>query len=91
MEFYTEIKNNRVAGQYINIYSKRGSETLKRFEYSENVSNVTRQMDISQVATAMIGIGKNGLTFKNAVWGSDDPAVKPKNQDFIVNPTAYEK
>lgn len=91
IEFEIQMKNNRVSGQYVNVYSKRGSETLKRFEYSKNVSNVTRQMDISQVATAMIGIGKNGLTFKDAEWTSKDPAIKPKNQDFVVNAAAYEK
>lgn len=52
---------------------------------------MNKSIDISQVATAMIGIGKDGLTFKNAEWTSKDPAVKPKNQEFIVNPDAYEK
>lgn len=91
VEYRIEMSGTRVIGQYIDIYSTRGRETNKRFEYGINVSDVGKQIDISELYTAMIGIGKGGLDFKEAEWLSDKPAPKPKNQDFIVNPSAYEQ
>ena len=91
IEFRVEMSGPRVIGQYIDIHQARGRETRKRFEYGVNVSNVSKQIDISELYTAMIGIGKGGLDFKSVEWLSDKPAPKPKNQDFIVNPVAYEQ
>lgn len=91
IEFRVEMSGPRVIGQYIDIHQARGRETRKRFEYGVNVSNVSKQIDISELYTAMIGIGKGGIDFKSVEWLSDKPAPKPKNQDFIVNPVAYEQ
>lgn len=91
IEFRVEMAGPRVVGQYIDIQRRRGKETRKRFEYGVNVSGVSKQIDISNLCTAMVGTGKGGIDFKEAEWLSDKPALKPKNQDFIVNPTAYER
>lgn len=91
IEFRVEMAGPRVVGQYIDIQRRRGKETRKRFEYGINVSGVSKQIDISNLCTAMVGTGKGGIDFKEAEWLSDKPALKPKNQDFIVNPAAYER
>lgn len=91
IEFRVEMAGPRVVGQKIDVVRKRGRETRKRFEYGKNVSGVSKQIDISNLCTAMVGIGKGGIDFKSVEWLSDKPAPKPLNQDFIVNPVAYEQ
>lgn len=91
IEYRVEMAGQRVVGQFIDLHRQRGRETRKRFEYGVNVSGVSKQIDISNLCTAMIGIGKGGLDFKSVEWLSDKPAPKPLNQDFIVNPVAYEQ
>ena len=91
IEFRVEMAGPRVVGQKIDVVRTRGRETRKRFEYGVNVSGVSKQIDISNLCTAMIGYGKGGIDFKSVEWLSDKPAPKPLNQDFIVNPVAYEQ
>lgn len=91
IEYRVEMAGQRVVGQFIDLHRQRGRETRKRFEYGVNVSGVSKQIDISNLCTAMIGIGKGGLDFKSVEWLADKPAPKPLNQDFIVNPVAYEQ
>ena len=91
IEFRVEMAGPRVVGQKIDIVRTRGRETRKRFEYGVNVSGVSKQIDISNLCTAMVGVGKGGIDFKTVEWLSDKPAPKPLNQDFIVNPVAYEQ
>lgn len=91
IEFKVEMNGTRVTAQKIDIRRTRGRETRKRFEYGVNVSGVSKQIDISNLCTAMVGYGKGGIDFKSVEWLSDKPALKPLNQDFIVNPVAYEQ
>lgn len=89
IEYRFEMTGNRISGMYIDVYKSRGRDTGFRFEYGENVSGVSKQVDMSELCTAMVGIGKDNIDFKSVEWGADKPALKPLNQDFIVDVEAH--
>lgn len=95
IEFRVGFNGNAVTGFYIDVYENgyRGSKTYKRFEYGENVEGIKRNRNMYDFASAMIGTGKDGLTFKDIEWKIADgkPADKPKGQDFIVDLGANER
>ena len=88
--FRITIINNKVK-KYIDAFKRRGSKTHHRFEYSENVSGISRVKDSFNLATSLIGVGKDNLTFKTVEWSKEkgDPCDKPLNQDFVVDEEAY--
>ena len=86
ISYRVEIENNEVTGKYIDIYKQRGRDNGYRFAYSKNIETISRTIDSSELVTALIGEGKNGLTFKEV-----DLPDKPINQDFIANETAYKQ
>ena len=86
ISYRVAIEHGRIIGKYIDCYQKRGNENGFRFEYGSNLTSVIRTVDTSNLATALIGVGNSGITFKEVE--SDD---KPLNQDFIVNETAFEQ
>lgn len=89
IEYRFQISHNQVTGKYIDIYSSRGRETRKRFEYGENVSGVSKKVDMSELVTALIGSGSNNIDFKSIEWGKNDPTLKPLNQDFVEDKESY--
>ncbi len=93
ISFRVEMKNGRVTHKYIDVYKQRGRVTNYRFEYSKNMTNVTRTTNVFDLVTALVGIGKNDMTFKEAEWSKEkgDFADKPKNQDFIADEEAFAK
>lgn len=86
IRFRVEIANNRIIAKYIDVFAKRGRVTKYRFEYGVNMTSVEKIVDSSDLVTALIGLGKDDITFKEVE--SDD---KPKNQDFIINEDAYNR
>lgn len=84
INYRVEFSNGRITGRYIDVYAERGRFKGKRFDYNTNMTSVAKDVDISELATALIGIGKNNTTFK-----SIETPDKPLNQDFIVNEQAY--
>ena len=95
IEYRVEFDGNRLLGYFIDVYENgyRGSKVYKRFEYGENVSGITRKRNLNDFASAMIGQGKDKLTFKDIEWkkSNGDPADKPKGQDFVVDLEANDK
>lgn len=95
IEYRVEFDGNRILGYFIDVYAngERGNKTYKRFEYGENVKGITRKRNLYDFASAMIGVGKDNLTFKDIEWkkSNGDPADKPLGQDFIVDLEANEK
>lgn len=83
LSFVVDIVNGQ-AIKKINVYSKRGISEGFRFSYDSNLSSVVKTVNFSNLATALIGVGKNGITFKEVE--ADD---KPLNQDFIADESAY--
>lgn len=92
IEFTVEMKNNKVNKQYVNVYRKRGKNTHVRFEYSTNVDNVKKSEDLTDFCSALIGVGSNGIDFKDIEWikSNGNPTDKPMNQDFVVDETAHQ-
>lgn len=92
IEFTVEIKNNKISKQYVNIYRKRGKNTHARFEYSTNVDNIKKTEDLTDFCSALIGVGANGIDFKDVEWikSNGNPTDKPLNQDFVVDETAHQ-
>lgn len=86
IDYRIEFENNKVSNKFIDIYKERGRSYEKLFYYSKNMSSVIKKVDSTNIATALIGVGKNGITFKE-ISAKD----KPKNQDFIENPSAFKK
>lgn len=78
------IKNQKLVGKFIDVYIKRGMDRGLRFAYSKNLTSIKRTIDSSNIATALIGIGKNNITFKDL-----DLPDKPAGQDFIEDEYAY--
>ena len=70
--------------KYINVYSNRGQFDGFRFSYDSNLTSITRTINFDDLATALIGVGNNGLTFKEI-----ETEDKPLNQDFITDESAY--
>lgn len=78
------IKNNVIVGKYVDVYTQRGRDRGLRFAYTKNLTSIKRTIDTSEIATALIGVGKNGITFKEL-----DLPDKPAGQDFIASDSAY--
>lgn len=86
ISYRVEFNAGKISKKYIDLYSERGIETGIRFDYNANMDKVKRTSDISNLATALIGVGNDGITFKE-IYADD----KPSNQDFICNQEAYER
>ncbi|MGL6106135.1 phage tail spike protein [Romboutsia sp.] len=86
LRFRVEIANNRIVSKNIDVFAKRGSVTNYRFEYGVNMTSVEKVVDSSELVTALIGVGKDNLTFKDA-----EAYDKPKSQDFVASEDAYNR
>ena len=86
IRFRVDIQNNRIVAKYVDVFAQRGRVTKHRFEYGVNMTKVKKSVDTSELCTALIGVGNNNITFKEAQ--ADD---KPKNQDFIISQDAYDR
>ena len=90
MDIRIEVDGNKVTGMYIDLYSKLGSNNGARFDYNTNLESVTRKEDISDLCTAIIGLGKDELDFREAEWSIEagKPADKPRGANFIADDIA---
>lgn len=86
-----------ILGKYkflINVYAngERGNRTYKRFEYNFNSYGMKRKGDITDFCSGLIGVGANGITFKDIEWRPEDnpPLLKPMGDDFLIDPDAHE-
>ena len=52
------IAGQTITKRYIDIYSQRGTDTGKRFEYDKDMSEIIRTIDTSTIKTALYGLGK---------------------------------
>lgn len=95
IEYRVEFDGNKLLGFFIDVYGngERGNLVYKRFEYGENVDGITKNKNLYDFASAMIGVGKDNINFKEVEWKKSvgDPADKPLGQDFIVDLGANDK
>lgn len=86
ISFSCKIEAGEVVGKFINVYSKRGNDEGYRFEYSSNVSSISKTCDSSDLVTALIGVGKDNITFADV-----EAPDKPLNQDFVSDDDSYRR
>ena len=97
LQFYVEVKNNKIVGRYVDILQQVGSNEGITIHFGKNLTGAKRIHDRANVATALIGIGKGDeggeqLTFSSVTWSKSkgDPADKPAGQDWIGDEEARE-
>jgi phage minor structural protein len=98
LRFRVKMKNGKVTARYVDLIEKRGTDTKKRFSYNKDINSIRRKIDMSNVVTALIGVGKAGsngtiTTFKSIgkYLASGDPYSKPLNQDWVGDSDALQK
>src|SRR5690625_4717346 len=97
-----EISGNGIVGRYIDILTRRGSDTGKRWEIDKDIIEITR-LTQSYPKTALYGRGasletEGGgfsrlLTFEDVEWSvaNGDPVDKPKGQKWVGDMDALYK
>ena len=89
IEFRVEFIGNQLAALLIDCYESgtRGNKKYRRFEYGKDVKGITRERNINDLATAVIGQGNNNLDFKDIEWSKNlgNPCDKPLQQNFVVD------
>ncbi|MBT2696340.1 phage tail protein [Bacillus sp. ISL-40] len=94
LSFRVKMQNGEIVGRYVDLVPKRGTDTKKRFTYNKDISSIRRKVDMSDLVTALIGVGKadaKGLitTFKSI--SKSTPYLKPLNQDWVGDSTAQQR
>ena len=87
IRFRCELNNGRISRKFVDVFKQRGRFTGKRFEFGKNIEGLTRNVDSTELFTALIGEGKDGLSFKD-IELSDVPN-KPLGADFVYDQEAY--
>ena len=88
LEFTVTINQGRISRKVINIHSSRGKVTAKRFVFGQDIESIERTVDSTELFTAMIGRGKNGLSFSDVMV---EGIEKPLGQDFVEDKDAFNK
>ncbi|WP_257148163.1 phage tail spike protein [Bacillus thuringiensis] len=94
LEFTVSFIGTKVRDRYVHLVKKRGSVTGKRFTYGKDLTGITREVDRSDLATAIIPIGKadeNGkrLTIE-AFQNIHEEYVSPKGQKWVGDERAMQ-
>lgn len=96
-KYRVTISGNSITGRFVDFLTRRGSDTGKRFEYEKDLNFISREIDASDVKTALYGFGKaeevpGGIRrkrFSEIVWTTpSDPRNKPLGQEYIEDNTA---
>jgi phage minor structural protein len=98
LNFRVKMKNGEIVARYVDLVEKRGNDTKKRFTYNKDINSIRRKIDMTDVVTALIGVGKgdsssNSTTFKSIGYYTSDgkPFQKPLNQDWVGDPDAVQR
>lgn len=87
------LENGQVAHRYVDLLARLGRNRGKRFTYKRDIQGLTKQTDITNLFTALIGVGpadENGtyMTFANI---ASSTYGKPMGQDFVGDDDALQK
>ena len=94
---------NEITGRYIDILSRRGQRTGKRFEFGKDLIRIEPYIDMKNLKTALYGRGRGEetdsgeygrrITFADVEWSvaAGDPVDKPAGQEWVGDPVALEK
>lgn len=61
-EYVIEFKNKKIVSRRINLWSRRGKDTNKRFVYGNEAISVKREEDAANIYTAIYALGQDKLT-----------------------------
>jgi phage minor structural protein len=95
ISFSVKMSGSKVSHRYVNIYNQRGVSSGKRFTYSKDITSITRKVNMDEVCTAMIGIGKTddkGVTtlFTNLTYDDGDIYTVSGN-NFVFSRSAVDR
>ncbi|MEH7157479.1 phage tail protein [Neobacillus drentensis] len=93
LNFRVKMQNGEIVARYVDLVEKRGNDTKKRFTYNKDISSIRRKIDMSNVVTALIGVGKDFKTFKTISYSTASGKAfnKPLNQDWVGDPDAVQR
>ncbi|MEC3013859.1 phage tail spike protein [Bacillus cereus] len=95
MEFTVNFIGTQVRERFVHLVKKRGQVTGKRFTYAKDLIGVSREEDRSDLATAIIPVGKadekgNRLTMEE-FENIHDGYVSPKGQTWVGDDNALQQ
>ncbi|MFT8313241.1 MAG: phage tail spike protein [Clostridium sp.] len=97
VQFRLVISGNQITHRYVDLKAVVGKDNGKRFEYSKDIENVKREVDTSEIKTAVIPKGAEASDADNApliditsvTWTTPtNPLNKPNGQLYLENTTA---
>jgi phage minor structural protein len=103
LHFRFILNGNQISKRLVDLRTRLGSDTGKRFEFNKDMVEVKRTVQMDGLKTALYGRGKgeetedNGytrkVTFKDVVWRVIDgkPVDKPSGQEWVGLPEALSK
>ncbi|MEZ0117810.1 UNVERIFIED_ORG: phage minor structural protein [Heyndrickxia coagulans] len=92
LSFRVVVKNGKVTHRYVDFVEKRGTDTKKRFTYTKDIDSIVRSVDMTNVVTALIGVGSDETTFKSiSATKSKEGYDKPANQDWVGDEEALQR
>jgi phage minor structural protein len=94
VDFRIEFSGNKIVGRYVDIKRKSNEFSGKVFEYSKDITKVTREVDATEIKTAVIPRGKSEdsqddyakrTTISEVDWSEEagDLVDKPIGQTYI--------
>lgn len=101
--FHLTLDGNQITARTVSVIADTPRQTGKRFTWSRDLLQITRQADTTNLVTALYGRGKTiGIkespsqaargarrTFADAVWTTpDQPVDKPAGQEWVGDPQA---
>lgn len=97
-QYRVKMENGEITHRYVDLLKQRGTDTKKRFVYNKDISSIKRKIDMTNVVTALIGVGKadsDGIdtTFKSIGYykSKGHSFDKPLNQDWVGDPEALQR
>jgi phage minor structural protein len=94
------LDGSSISQRLVDLQTRRGSDTGKRFEFRKDMASVKRTVEMDGLKTALYGRGKGEeteeggytrkATFKDIVWRviDGDPVDKPQGQEWVGDPEA---
>lgn len=87
--FRYTVVGNTITNRYVDLKVSIGNDYGKRFEYDKDIIQVERIVNSTDIKTAVIPIGKDGLDISTAIWTvPTNPLAKPPNQKYLEDTTA---
>lgn len=106
IHFSYVVDGNKISKRQVNFYARVGANNGKRFEIDKDVTSIEREIDTSQLATAIYPIQRKTVEsttggesseiivdISTAVWKKSEgkPVDKPAGQKIIVDPEALKQ